>query len=49
VSLPGSAQELADLLWDSLNEDNKVSLYVQYTHRETGKSEKIIINKHLEG
>jgi hypothetical protein len=49
VSLPGSAQELADLLWSSLNEDNKVSLYVQYIHRKTGESKQIIINKHLEG
>jgi hypothetical protein len=49
VSLPSSARELADLLWGSLNADNKVSLYVQYTHRETHKTEQIIINKHLEG
>jgi hypothetical protein len=49
VSLPNSARELADLLWGSLNADNKVSLYVQYTDRETRETEQIIINKHLEG
>ncbi len=48
AALPETAQELADLLWSSLNEENKVSLYVQYTDRETWTTEKIIRNKHSE-
>lgn len=48
VSLPDRAQELAQLLWDSLDEDNKISLFVRYTHRTTGAYEQHIINKHGE-
>ena len=29
----------ADMLWESLNEDNKVSLFVRYIDIETGKYE----------
>ena len=32
----------ADMLWESLNEDNKVSLFVRYIDIETGKYESII-------
>ena len=35
----------ADMLWESLNEDNKVSLFVRYIDIETGKYESIIKNK----
>lgn len=34
-----------DLLWNSLNEDNKVSLFVRYINIETGKYETRIVNK----
>ncbi|MFR6561511.1 MAG: hypothetical protein ACLUR5_05625 [Eubacterium ventriosum] len=34
-----------DMLWNSLNEDNKVSLFVRYIDIETGKYETKIINK----
>ena len=37
--------EFANLLWNSLNEDNKVSLFVRYIDIETGKYESKIINK----
>ena len=37
--------EFAELLWNSLNEDNKVSLFVRYIDIETGKYESKIINK----
>jgi len=33
------------MLWESLNEDNKVSLFVRYIDIETGKYESIIKNK----
>ena len=35
----------ADMLWESLNEDNKVSLFVRYIDIETGKYETRIVNK----
>ena len=34
------------MLWENLNEDNKISLYVRYTDLETGAFEQMIINKH---
>ena len=34
-----------ELLWDSLNEDNKISLFTRYIDIETGKYESRIINK----
>lgn len=39
-------EEYAELLWNSLNEENKVSLFVRYIDIETGKYETKIINKH---
>jgi len=45
VKLSGSIDEFADMLWTSLNEDNKVSLFVRYIDLETGKAETRIINK----
>ena len=35
----------ADALWSSLNEDNKVSLFVRYIDIATGKYESRIVNK----
>ncbi len=35
----------ADSLWSSLNEDNKVSLFVRYIDIATGTYETKIINK----
>ena len=34
-----------DLLWESLNEENKVSLFVRYIDIATGKYETKIVNK----
>lgn len=45
VELSGSIDEFTDMLWDSLNEDNKVSLFVRYIDLETKKFETRIINK----
>lgn len=38
--------ELAGKLWESLNEDNKVSLFVRTITLETGDYEDIILNKY---
>ena len=45
VAIPDDIDEFAELLWNSLNEDNKVSLFVRYIDIETGKYESKIINK----
>lgn len=36
-----------DMLWNSLNEDNKVSLFVRFIDIETGKYETKIVNKNM--
>ena len=47
VSIPcQTPQEFAQLLWDSLNEDNKVSLFVRYIDRRMGDWDTVIYNKH---
>ena len=45
VKMPNTAKELADLVWNNLNCDNKVSLFVRVVCLSSGKSEEIIINK----
>ncbi len=45
VTLNGSIDELTDKIWNSLNEDNKVSLFVRFIDLATGKYEERIINK----
>ncbi|MCD8396435.1 MAG: IMP cyclohydrolase [Lachnospiraceae bacterium] len=45
VSIPDGIDECTDLLWSSLNEDNKVSLFVRYIDIATGKYETRIVNK----
>ena len=35
-----------DMLWNNLNPDNKISLFVRYTNLETGAYEQRILNKH---
>ena len=47
VSIPAcGAKEFADLLWDSLNEENKVSLFVRFIRLSDGAEDTVIINKH---
>lgn len=45
VGISGNMEEFARMLWDSLNEDNKVSLFVRYIEIGTGKYDTIIKNK----
>ena len=45
VQIPNDMKEFTDLLWNSLNEDNKVSLFVRYIDIATGKYETTIVNK----
>ena len=45
VKLPNTAKELADIVWNNLNAENKVSLFVRVVNLESGKADEIIINK----
>lgn len=45
VTLPNTAKELADVVWNNLNEDNKVSLFVRVVPLDGSAPEEIIINK----
>ena len=45
ISIPDDMDTFADTLWNSLNADNKVSLFVRYIDIATGKYESKIINK----
>ena len=40
-----SIDQLTDLIWSNLNEDNKVSLFVRYIDIESGKTETRVVNK----
>ena len=45
LALRGNIDEFADTIWNSLNEDNKVSLFVRYINLADGSFEERIINK----
>ena len=45
IEIPNTVDELADLVWNNLNEENKVSLFVRMIDIETGETETKIINK----
>ena len=45
VAISGEIDEFAKIVWENLNPDNKVSLFVRYIDIETGAYESRIINK----
>ncbi|NLK71078.1 MAG: inosine monophosphate cyclohydrolase [Clostridiales bacterium] len=45
ISIPDDIDEFANLLWDSLNEENKVSLFVRYIDLKSNEVASRIINK----
>ena len=45
VEIKGTIDEFANMIWTSLNEENKVSLFVRFIDIATGKYEERIINK----
>lgn len=45
VSIKGGIDDFTQKLWNALNEDNKVSLFVRYIDIATGEYEERIINK----
>ena len=47
ISIPDDMNAFTDALWNSLNEENKVSLFVRYIDIATGTYETTIINKNM--
>lgn len=45
VGLMDDMDAFTDMLWSSLNEDNKVSLFVRYINLESGEYRSKIVNK----
>ena len=46
VEIPGDIDAFTAQLWDNLNENNKISLFVRYTDLQSGAVEQRVINKH---
>ena len=46
VELTDDIDALTDTLWNSLNESNKISLFVRFVDLESGKADTRIVNKH---
>lgn len=47
VAIPDDIDEFADNLWENLNEDNKISLYVRYIDLKDGSTQSVLFNKNL--
>ena len=45
VAIGNDMEEFIQLIWNNLNENNKISLYVRFTDLETGAYDETIINK----
>ena len=45
VKIPDDIDALTDEIWNALDPDNKISLYVRYTDRKSGAIESRLINK----
>ena len=45
VEMDGDLDSFTQMIWDSLNKDNKVSLFTRFIDLESGKAESRIINK----
>ena len=48
VDISGNIDEFTDIVWNSLDEDNKVSLFVRFIDIKTGKYETRIVNKNIQ-
>ena len=46
ISVPNDIESFTNDLWNALNEDNKVSLFVRFIDIATGKAETKIVNKY---
>ena len=45
IAIGNDMEEFTQMIWNNLNENNKISLYVRFTDLETGAYEETIINK----
>ncbi len=45
VEIPDDIDAFTDNIWENLNEDNKISLYVRYTNLKNGEITERLINK----
>ena len=45
VEIDGDIDSFTNMIWENLNEDNKVSLFVRYIDIATGEYETKIVNK----
>ena len=45
VAIPDDIDAFTKTIWNNLNEDNKISLYVRYTNTKTGNITERLINK----
>lgn len=46
VAIAGTLDQFTQAIWESLNGDNKVSLYTAFVNLETGETESRIVNRH---
>ena len=47
VDIDGDIDSFTEMVWNNLNEDNKVSLFVRFIDIETGEYESRIVNKNV--
>ena len=47
VAIPSDIDAFTESIWQNLNEDNKISLYVRYTNLTTGEKTERLINKNV--
>ena len=47
VAVPNDIKEFAEKIWNNLNSDNKISLYVRYIDLADGSTESVMYNKNL--
>ena len=47
VEIDGDIETFGDMVWNNLNPDNKVSLFIRFIDIETGKAETRIYNKNV--
>ena len=47
VAIPDDIDELTSKIWENLDADNKISLYVRYVDLESGECESRMINKNI--
>ncbi len=47
IGIPGDITAFTNMIWDSLNEENKVSLFVRFIDIASGRYETKIVNKNI--